>query len=339
MLSVEIPPQFNSNFRASILRKHELGDTTLGAPIAIFGFNRPENLRRLFENLRSCAGFSDSKIYVFVDGPRSAVDVPLVEEVRKVVLSYSAVDWILSFSDHNKGCRAAIAEGITKVCHENDRVIVIEDDLRLSSKALDYFNEGLDRYVNDARVWSICGYGFRSKALEQENRAFFMPYAHPWGWATWSRAWLKFDIAQPALDRQLIKSSTFRKLFNIGGLVNATDLLELEMLGKVSCWDVRWYWKIFSSGGVSLFPTQNYVENLGVRSGGTHASGLNPYGLIMQSGFALNESLPIYPNDVSSDYGAIDAMRDGLDARVSRIVAKLGRWRRLLNLRSGGPLA
>ena len=31
----------------------------------------------------------------------------------------------------------------------------------------------------------------------ERNEAFLLPYTHPWGWATWERAWRRFDYDVP----------------------------------------------------------------------------------------------------------------------------------------------
>ncbi|MGR4862530.1 hypothetical protein [Caulobacter sp. LARHSG274] len=298
--------------------------------IAIFAYNRPESLRRLLGSLERCSGFSDARVTIFIDGPRAERDVAAVSQTKAVAESVARDHWEIRASTANKGLRRSIYDGVSDVCSRHGHATILEDDLVLSTGALNYFGEALRRYRDEDRVRSVCGYTYEHPKLGQDNRAFFLPFAHPWGWATWDRAWAQYAYDQPTLPEELIGSDSFRRFFNVNGLMDAADLLDLGQRGKVDSWFIRWHQSIFFSGGLSLFPSRRYVANMGVGRGGTHASRLNPYRLLLGAEPPENDQQPAWPARIEPDFLAMDLMRDSRDARAQRLIAKLGRYKRLM---------
>ena len=135
------------------------------APIALFAFNRPVHLARTAASLAANSLAAESDLWVFCDGPRRAEDEAAVAEVRKVataITGFASVQ-VVARQD-NAGLAASVMSGVTRLCAEAGRVIVVEDDLALSPHFLRFINEGLDRYEDHARVMEITGYMFPGDA-------------------------------------------------------------------------------------------------------------------------------------------------------------------------------
>lgn len=297
--------------------------------IAIFAFNRPESLERIIFSLYECPEIDGTSVNIFIDGPRNELEREQVAQTAKVASASRFRNVRIVQSSSNKGLRRSIYDGVSQICEEFGRVIVLEDDLVLSPYALEYFIGGLDRFEKNDRVWSICGYTYEHPRLSKTNRAFFLPFAHPWGWATWARAWRRFEFDQPLVSSQVLGTAEFRRFFDVGGLSRATDLLDLAQRGKVDSWFIRWHWKIFREGGVSLFPSRRFVVNRGVSEGGTHAGTLNPYRLLAGSPDPSGEMPISWPDEITPDFEALSLMRRSRDASVQRFIAWAGRIKRL----------
>lgn len=297
------------------------------AAIAIFAYNRPASLERLLVSLVACPEFPSSSVTVFIDGPRSAEDEPGVAATIEVAQRFSSNDWTVRVRKENLGLRQSILDGVTEVCEKFGHVIVLEGDLELSSIALTYFMSALEKYEHHRRVWCICGYGMHGSGLDTESRAFFLPYAHPWGWATWQRAWSQFDPSSELISASAMRSKSFRRSFNLSGLIDATELMYLAKRNLVSSWYIYWYATIFKAGGVSLFPSVNVARNLGLARG-THGSSLNPYALLHGKLPRLANEVPLLPDTITVDYRALDQMAKGKDAFTQRLIAKIGSMKR-----------
>lgn len=96
-------------------------------------------------------------------------------------------------AEANRGLANSIIAGVTKLCDEYGRVIVLEDDLVVSPVFLTYMNAALDKYEDVEDVMQVSGYIFPVTAFENNTEAMFLPFTTSWGWATWGRAWKYFD--------------------------------------------------------------------------------------------------------------------------------------------------
>lgn len=297
------------------------------APIAVFAYRRVGLLKRMFASLRNCDGFEESRITIFVDGPKSNQDAADVEAVRNFVRSIDLPNVTAAIRDSNLGLKRSIFTGVSELCMHHGRAVVLEDDLILSPVVLDYFNEGLERYRDEERVWNIVGYMYDVPQFHDRREAVFLPFTHPWGWATWDRAWSQFDLEEDIAPEHLV-SRSFRTAFDAYGVRDFSQMLEMETRGQVNSWFVRWYYRMFREGGVSAFPPRTLVKNLGIGGrNGTHASILNPYRLLVSPELPIRDQ-PSFPRDISLDYQAVDQIRASWDARVQRMISWLGRMKR-----------
>jgi hypothetical protein len=295
------------------------------APIAVFAYNRPEKLAALMASLRKCEGFEESLVTIFVDGAKSKTDQLSVEAVRKFVenIELPNVSWI--FGDVHRGLRNSIFAGVSELSAKFGRVIVFEDDLILSPLALRYFNSALSRYETEDRVWSICGYIYDAPSLRSFQGTFTLPFAHSWGWATWERAWSKFDLDNRPASK-VLRSASFKSAFDVNGLYPFTTLLINSIEGRVDSWYVHWYYTVFQNGGVSVFPPRRVLDNYGLNQG-THGGALNPQDKLVRRPELLT-SLPEFRDAGNVDYQTIDILKRSREAHVQRFIARVGSLKR-----------
>lgn len=303
------------------------------APVAIFAYNRQHRLQAMVESLRRCEGFDRSPLIIFVDGPKRGTDRAAVEQVREYVLSLTLPNLHTVISETNKGLRTSISSGVTQVIAKHGRVIVLEDDLVLSPIALTYFNNALDHYSNDPRVWSVSGYISDVPQLRDFPRALILPYAHSWGWATWGRAWRHFDLnARPRNEN--LQAASFRQAMDMNGFYPFRDMLQHSLSGRVNSWYAHWLYTIFRNGGRSIFPPRRILDNYGINAG-THGGGLNPHERLVKRP-PLLERIPLFEDAGEIDYFAVDLLKRCWEARVQRGIAAVGGVkRRLLGGRRG----
>ncbi|MDO0972825.1 glycosyltransferase [Mycolicibacterium frederiksbergense] len=301
------------------------------APIAIFAYNRPDRLQRLFESLLRCPEFHDTTVTVFVDGPKRDIDRVAVEQVRSLVKNQRLPNVAAVYREENHGLRRSIYAGVTEMVGKYGRVIVLEDDLVVSPAALTYFNSALRHYDEHQRVWSIVGYVYDAPSLRNAKEALVLPFTHPWGWATWSRAWDHFALDNYP-EGNVISSRSFRSAFDMQGLYPFTNQLGSSIQGRVNSWFIHWYYAMFINGGVSIFPPRRLVDNYGL-SAGSHGGSLNPYDRLVTRP-PLLDRVPGFGKSIAVDYPALDALRRCHELRVHRFIARAGTAKR--TLRPGG---
>ena len=209
------------------------------APIAIFTYRRPTHTRALLASLRANPEAEKTVVYAFSDGPRSEADREAVDATREVLKQSGLQNLRVIIRERNMGLAANVIEGVTFVCHEHGRVIVLEDDLILSPTYLEYMNAALDRYANDENVFHVSGYMFPVR-IRSRHDAVLLPLATcSGGWATWERAWRVFDPTAGGYSA-LQSDRALRKRFDLGGRYVYFRILELQPTGRVDSWASRW---------------------------------------------------------------------------------------------------
>jgi len=152
-------------------------------------------------------------------------------------------------------------------------VIVLEDDLVVSSDFLEYMNDALEFYKNDSKIWSISGYGPTLPCLENYDQNLYLsPRGSSWGWATWKDRWDSVDWDVKDFEK-LKYTRKIRKKFELGGN-DMYKMLELQILGKIDSWAIRWCFSQFLQNKFTVYPVRSKIANNGFNDNkGTHNNG------------------------------------------------------------------
>jgi len=238
------------------------------APIVIFCYRR--SILDLIDSLKSNTESKFSSLFIYSDGYKSEVDkndVKAVREELKTITGFESVDLILA--RNNKGLANSIIDGVSEQITKSDKVIVLEDDLIVSPYFLKFMNRALELYKFDPKIWSISGYSPRLPCLENHPLTPYLSVrASSWGWATWSDRWAKVDWSLK--DYMELKDNKSRQQdFELGGN-DLFKMLELQHLGKIDSWAIRFCYSQFLAGSYSVTPAKSLVVNNGFESLGTH---------------------------------------------------------------------
>jgi hypothetical protein len=245
----------------------------LEAPVLLIGFNRPDTIQQVFEKIREV---QPAKLYVAVDGPRhnKVGEVELVEKVKQIV---QQVDWKCKnhykYNTENLGAEVTVSNAVTWALEENDFVIVLEDDIIAPRSFFKFAQEMLIRYKNNNQIVMVSGTNPTPIQFEDNADYTFGVYGHTWGWATWKKAWGKFDLYINDFDIYL-KENTINQLVN-----NKKEkkywqkIINRMKKGGVgnSTWDYCWSYIRFKEQGLSIIPKVNLISNIGFW--GLHARG------------------------------------------------------------------
>jgi Glycosyl transferase family 2 len=240
------------------------------APVALFAYNRQAHLQKTIESLLQNAESSSSSLYIFSDAPKNAKDKKAVDAVRQYIREVKGfADIRIIERTENLGLAKSIIDGVTQVCAEQGRIIVLEDDMVVSKYFLEFMNDALRLYEHNDRVISIHGYTYPvSQALPE---TFFLRAAHCWGWATWERGWNCFEPnGQQLLDE--LKRRELTKQFDFNGSYPYTKMLQNQIDGRNNSWAIRWYASAFLQDKLTLYAGRNLVRNTGTDGTGTHFS-------------------------------------------------------------------
>jgi hypothetical protein len=238
------------------------------APVVLFVFKRVESAKRLVESLLENAEAGCTDLFIFSDGPRNESEASIVSKVRDYIHSikgFKSVD--ITCAPVNKGLANSVINGVTRVLKSYDKVIVVEDDLLVSSNFLPFMNQALDYYKNNERILSIAGYTDPIKSRTGDD-IYFTQRACSEGWATWSDKWLTIDWNVQDFE-SFKKSRIEQRRFNRMGS-DMTGLLCKQMKGKVDSWAIRYCYHQFKNDLYTVYPTVSKVKIFGLDEFATH---------------------------------------------------------------------
>jgi hypothetical protein len=308
----------------------------LETPVAFIVFNRPEPTRRVFEQIRAAR---PPKLLIVADGPRAdrAGEAERCAQTRAIA---QQVDWPCEveteFSAVNLGCRRRVASGIDWVFSRVPEAIILEDDCLPHASFFRYCAELLGRYREDSRVGMIAGTRLHPKDAPGEASYFFSRYASIWGWATWRRAWARYDHGA-AQWPELYRSGAFHGLTLPCERLYWQSAFEGVHGGAIDTWDYQWNLTCWCESMLSVVPRGNLISNIGFGPDATHTKTVERYANLPAA--AMQFPL-VHPHLVLSDRAADAAYAAILfgESWRGKLKRRLG-LRRLRRFIAGLPLA
>lgn len=161
------------------------------APVIIPTLNRHEHFKRCLESLERCTGADRTEVYVALDFPPS----------DKYVEGWKKIDEYLKEKEQNNGFKelkvtrretnfflsgkyvyTGLLEEATKTI---DCYITSEDDNEFSPCFLDFMNKALEKYRDNPKVYSVCG--FIQPEYEVKGKDIVFLYDNSaWGFGRWT---------------------------------------------------------------------------------------------------------------------------------------------------------
>jgi hypothetical protein len=266
-LSSNLSPECDSSLASSILAKES---DRLLAPVALFVYNRPEHTRRTVEALRANGLAPQSDLFVFADGAKNSSGVAAVGAVREYIRSIDGFRSVTIIErEHNLGLSKSVVSGVTQLCNEYGRAIVVEDDVMTAPDFLAFINRGLQRYVNQPKMFSICAFNLPIVPPKDYSYDVFFSYRFLcWGWGTWKDRWDKADWSVNDFPKFMADRAKQRR-FNRGG-DDLSWFLARHMEGEIDSWDTVWGYMHSKHDAFALVPVHSKAFNIGMDGSGTH---------------------------------------------------------------------
>jgi GR25 family glycosyltransferase involved in LPS biosynthesis len=245
------------------------------SPILLLIFNRPEKTQLVFDAIKKQR---PERLFIAADGHREnrIGEKKLCEATRRII---EQVDWSCElktlFREKNIGSKYAVSSAINWFFEDNEYGIILEDDCIPNDSFFTFCSQLLMRYEHDQSIMHITGTNLNDTVKYGDGSYFFSHYPNVWGWATWKRAWDKFDL-ELADDQCYLSviNSTFRYYSERRFWKSRLDLVRSHHL---DAWDYQWMFSIWREKGLCVNSNYNLVENIGFGNDSTHTAGKSPY--------------------------------------------------------------
>ena len=235
--------------------------------VLILFFNRPDHLKKVFDEVRKAR---PSRLFLYQDGPRGERDMPGIEGCRRVVEN---IDWqcevYRKYQERNYGCDPSEYISQKWAFSIVDKCIVLEDDDVPSQSFFPFCKQMLDRYEHDNRVWMVAGFNPEEKVDSPYDYMFTSVFSI-WGWASWRRVIDTWDETYAFLDdpdamRQL-NDVMHQRRYCLDTLHACYDH---RASGKAYYETIFWS-SMLLNNGLAIMPTRNLINNMGVTADSTH---------------------------------------------------------------------
>jgi putative methyltransferase (TIGR04325 family) len=290
-------------------------------PILLIVFNRIETTVKVFDVIKR---IKPLELFIAADGHRLNIpgEVNRCEEVRSYLLNN--IDWECEvktlFNDINLGCGKAVSRAIKWFFSYVNEGVIIEDDCILDQSFFRFSEEMLSKYRNDESVGLIGSVYLRSDNVDITESYYFSIYPEIWGWATWKRVIEKYDFEM--LDWGRINKNRFlKKILHKSEFVNYwKPIFDLTFEKKIDTWDYQLVFSCWLNNFLTIIPSKNLVENIGLNSFGTHFSDVSTvFGSLMKESldFPLIEQTIIKQNEKKDYHTQVTAF--GLIKKKSKV--------------------
>jgi len=236
--------------------------------VAVVIYKRPEETKRLYVEL---AKIKPKRLYVIADAPKTPEDESACDQAWSIATHPNwSCDIHKNRSSENLGCRNRVSSGLNWLFEHETEAIILEDDLVPHPDFFRFAAELLERYRNNQDIWHISGNNHQNGIRRTTNSYTFSKHTHCWGWATWKRAWSKYEADMHSWP-------TFRESNELKKL--CSDPLEREYFtkwldwvhkGERDSWAYVWTYSMWLGGGMGINPEQNLVSNIGFGDSATH---------------------------------------------------------------------
>lgn len=243
------------------------------APIVLFVYCRPNHTKQTVDALLLNKEAADSDLIIYSDAPKNEGAKDGVEQTRRYIHSITGFKNISIIErDRNWGLAKNLIDGISTVVNKYGKVIVIEDDIKVSPYCLKYFNDGLELFKNEKKMASLHAYTIPHDDIGEDT--FLMRGADCWGWATWKRAWDLYTDNPIDLKKQLIERNLVKE-FELDYTFPYMDMLQARIEGKISSWAISWYASTFLNDMYTMYPNISMASQIGMDGIGATHSGVS----------------------------------------------------------------
>lgn len=269
-------------------------------------FIRSDTFGQVFEAVRKA---KPKRLYLFQDGPRPdrPDDIEKIMNCRKICEN---IDWdcevFRNYQEKNLGCDTSQFTAFSWGFENEEKLIILEDDV-VPSKSFFYFcDEMLEKYKDDKEIFMICGRNQLGETNYGDGSYFFAKAASIWGWASWRDRWALCDYKHSFLnDPKLVKKvrSQAPNLFDGKQFIKRCERHREKATDTfIPSFESPLRAALYIDNCISIVPNKNLIKNVGITGDSAHtAVGVENFSKVQRKIYlidALELDFPlIHPTD------------------------------------------
>ena len=235
--------------------------------ICIFACNRVTSLQNLLNDLKRNNNYQKYSYFFFIDIPKEKINLNIHDQIFQIIKNFKKKLKVrIIYRKRNLGLSKNIIEGINYVKKKYKKLILLEDDLRVSKNYINFIQKNLDKYENDKQIYSISGYVFPKKifSLRDKDKSIFLcKRPNSWGWATWSSKWNKVNFSNKKFKNIYKNKSKLKVLEDYGN--DLEFILRDTLSGRINSWAIKWTIYHILNSKYCIFPIKTLVNEEGYK--------------------------------------------------------------------------
>lgn len=254
-------------------------------PVLLVGYKRVDQLTGLLRKSIECGA---TRIYIAIDAVDSENGISIANEfesrIAEIILDFPESEINVWLRKENLGSSLSVITAIEWAFQFEETVAVLEDDLDISIKLLDFFSTQVKMLVVDSKILMLSGSNpFRG--LSKTECSGYSHYPVVWGWATTRSKWnviregilnANYPFEDPTIQIRV-------RNFLEAGRNRAQSRL-------IDAWDVPLAAFMRARGYKCLIPSANLVSNTGYDQNATHTTKKKwPLGVAIEEGGNFDE--------------------------------------------------
>ena len=237
----------------------------MNSAVLFLTYRRFNTAEKVFESIRQA---KPPRLY-FASNASNPKNIGEGQKVAKVRALIDRIDWPCElytlFRDKHLSVKHSIPSSIDWFFENEEMGIILEDDCLPSQSFYSFCDEVLEKYKRDDSIGFITAMNYLEK-IEKSESYFFSRYPAIWGWATWKRVWVNYDVNMNNLDA-LLNSDEFIKSFDqTNEYKHWAKWFKKVAAGKVNTWDAQITYLSFIYNYLTITPTVNLLSNIGFGS-------------------------------------------------------------------------
>lgn len=270
-------------------------------PVLYITFARPEYASQSFAAIKKAR---PKKLYFYSNKARANKpdEIARNEEVRSYI---KQIDWDCEvktwFRDEYVDVLTSLLGAIDWLFKNEERGIVIEEDVVASVAFFDYCDKLLVIHENNEKVWMISGDNYSPEYTPDNVDYFYSKFLMIYGWASWRNRWDRMD-RELSFWPSYRKSKQFKKYWGCS-LISCWKKYywdrSFNKHASIKAWDGTFFLNMAYNNGVSIVPIRNLTADIGFV--GDHINGIKNN--TMELVDFTNDSYPIarHPKLMMSD--------------------------------------